>query len=192
MGPCSTRSDFINDPWAKRSNPSQTTDNPGLRACRRAPRGPASPNDDDNLRPNTDWRSSPREHRWWNNKYVRDGPSIHAGRVAEPAEICAACTYRCRRHSLHSSIMYPLAVTTLAPTSAAGWQRPLPQSPGGRGRSQQLNSRAGHALPAHMLWSVENLLRSVSATGDSIKTYSIIDIEPIYRYRYLEATFREK
>lgn len=35
-----------------------------------------------------------------------------------------------------------------------------------REEAKELNSRAGHAIPAQTLWSVENLLRSVSATGD--------------------------
>lgn len=37
--------------------------------------------------------------------------------------------------------------------------------------AKELSSRAGHASPAQKLWSVEkNMLRSLSATGDSIKT----------------------
>lgn len=98
------------------------------------------------LRPNPDWRSSSPDQKWWNNKYVWDRSSIPAGRVAEPAEICTAHTDRCLCCATGTPSTAPSCNHWLwwcwrphkqcCATVAAGWQRPLLQTPGGRGRSQ--------------------------------------------------------
>lgn len=84
--------------------------------------------------------------KWWNNKYIRDRPSIPAGHVAEPAEICTAQTDRCLCCATDTPSTAPPCNHWLwwcwcphkmcCTAAEAGWQRPLLQTPGGRGRSQ--------------------------------------------------------